>query len=243
MCLDCIESLRRTSWPAEAFEIVLVDNASADGVAAEVERRWPDVRVVTSRENLGFAGGINLGVDALADVPDIEYVALINNDVTVPPEWLAPLVDTLESRGDDVGAACPKIRFATPYVELGVHNLEKQHLFGDPRVLGVRLSGLEVDGVDVWRRMQLIEGFWGPEYGGGDESEYQWTKGAARLRERSGSVRGAAAPRRARRDPGSSRVEFLGPRGDRRADTDVVHDEHHRYPVRGDQQHRRVPHT
>ena len=113
---SCVAALRETEWPRDRLHVVLVDNASTDGVADAVEARWPDVTVVRSDTNRGFAGGMNLG---LADLDEVDHVALVNNDVTVPPRWLAPLVDEVE-RDERVGAACPKILFATPFVEIEI---------------------------------------------------------------------------------------------------------------------------
>jgi hypothetical protein len=46
----------------------------------------------------------------------------------------------------------------------------------------VRLSGIRLDDRDAWREKQLVDGFWGREYGKGEERLYQWTKGRAHLR-------------------------------------------------------------
>ncbi len=94
MTLGCVHALAATAWPRDALEIVLVDNGSSDGVA-DAARAIDGVVTIRSDTNLGFAGGANL---ALRDLPPrTAYVALVNNDVTVPPDWLTPLVETLEA--------------------------------------------------------------------------------------------------------------------------------------------------
>ena len=98
----CIESLRRTLWEGD-LELVLVDNASTVPLATT----WPDVRIVRSERNLGFAGGANAGI---GNVDDVDAVALVNNDAVVDPDWLQPLVRALDA-DPSVGAASPKIRF------------------------------------------------------------------------------------------------------------------------------------
>src|SRR6266508_3622806 len=90
-----------------------------------------------SETNRGFAGGCNLG---LRDLAGIDYVALVNNDATVDPGWLAPLVDTLAA-DVKLGAACPKILFAGRFVEVEVSAQSHLSGGGDRRELGVRLSG------------------------------------------------------------------------------------------------------
>jgi GT2 family glycosyltransferase len=105
LTLDCLRSLLATRWPAPHLEVILVDNASTDGVVARAREDLPVVRIMESARNLGFAGGCNL---AMRDRGGVDYVALVNNDACVDPGWLAPLVDTLE-RDRSLGAACPKI--------------------------------------------------------------------------------------------------------------------------------------
>ena len=54
--------LRATEWPNGRFEVVLVDNAPSDGVVDRARGEWPDLRVIESDRNLGFAGGCNLAL-------------------------------------------------------------------------------------------------------------------------------------------------------------------------------------
>jgi GT2 family glycosyltransferase len=46
MTIDCIDSLLLTAWPADGYEIVMVDNGSLDDVTARVRRDYPMVRVL-----------------------------------------------------------------------------------------------------------------------------------------------------------------------------------------------------
>src|SRR5687767_3982634 len=93
LVLRCIDHLVKSAWPAEALEIVLVDNASTDGSDRVVEAAHPEVTVMRNHANLGFPGN-NV---AMRDLARVDYVALINNDAFVEPGWLAPLVAALES--------------------------------------------------------------------------------------------------------------------------------------------------
>ncbi len=168
LTVACLRSLVATEWPAGALEIVLVDNASRDGVADAVEREFPNIRVVRSTTNRGFAGGCNLG---MTDLGETAYVALVNNDATVDPGWLAPLVATLE---DDpaLGAACPKILLSGRFRDVTITAPTVRRAGRD---LGVRVSRARVDGVDVWARTQLVRGFWGLE----PDGPGQWTMASA----------------------------------------------------------------
>ena len=93
MTLACLRAIGATDW--SRLHTVLVDNGSTDGVAARVASEFDRVALIRSDTNLGFAGGANLGLRDLP--PTTSYVAIVNNDVTVPPGWLRPLVDTLRS--------------------------------------------------------------------------------------------------------------------------------------------------
>jgi len=174
----CLESLRRCDWPADLLEIVMVENGSADGLAARVRAEVPEVRVIDAGANLGFAGGCNL---ALADLAGVDYVALLNNDAQVEPGWLGPLVDALDA-DPAVGAANPKILFADRFVDIHLSSETGVRGLGDRRELGVRLSGARVGEEDVWGRMQTVSGFWGLEHGLDGEGSFEWTNGRAHLR-------------------------------------------------------------
>ena len=175
--IDCMSALARTRWPADAFEVVVVDNASTDGSDAEIRRRFPDVRLIPSGANHGFPAN-NL---AMADLDDVDHVALVNNDAFVDPDWLDPLVRILEA-DEGLGAVCPRIVFAPGFVDLEIDSPTFSPGRGDGRDLGVRLSGVRVAGVACWADTQRVDGFWGLEHGGGDEADFEWTRSHACLR-------------------------------------------------------------
>ncbi|HXE14687.1 MAG TPA: glycosyltransferase [Bryobacteraceae bacterium] len=70
-------------------EILVIDNASTDESVNFVSERFPQVRVIHSETNLGFGGGSNLGFrEAKNDI-----VVLLNSDMRVEPDFLAPLLE------------------------------------------------------------------------------------------------------------------------------------------------------
>lgn len=83
-----LESLRRQSHPLA--EIVVVDNASNDGSAAAAEQAG--ARVVRLDRNAGFAKAVNRGVAE----SHTEWLAILNNDVVLEPEWLERLLRAAE---------------------------------------------------------------------------------------------------------------------------------------------------
>ena len=119
---DTCELLETLPSEDESIEVIVVDNASTQDEASIIEQRFPQVTVIRSKENLGFAGGNNLGIQAAHG----KYLFFINNDTLLttvsilPPKQgdregltsiFQPLVDRLES-SSSIGAVCPKIRFA-----------------------------------------------------------------------------------------------------------------------------------
>jgi len=107
MVQRAVASILESRWPAGALDVVLVDNASTDGSADRVATLFPAVRVVRSAQNVGFPAN-NLAMD---DLSGVDYVALVNPDAFVDPEWLGPLVAALQADGR-LGAACPLMVFA-----------------------------------------------------------------------------------------------------------------------------------
>jgi GT2 family glycosyltransferase len=137
LTLESLNALLRSDWPEAQLEIVLVDNASSDGIADRVTEELPRVRVIRSDRNEGFAGGNNL---ALRDLDDVTHVALVNPDAVVEPGWLHPLVNALEhDRG--LAAACPKILLFDRYGEVTVAaSPSDAHALGAVRVGDVDVS-------------------------------------------------------------------------------------------------------
>ncbi len=99
---QCLRSLLMGFDPSD--EIILVDNASTDGSAEEVEQTFPGVRVIRSATNHGFGAGNNLGVRHASG----KYLAFLNPDTVVEPGWLTALIQALEA-DPQVGLATSKI--------------------------------------------------------------------------------------------------------------------------------------
>lgn len=83
----CLSSLlAQTVIP---HEIILVDNASSDA-SLDIVRRYPVVRILELTENLGFARGNNVAIEAAAS--ESEWIALLNPDAFPEPRWLEALL-------------------------------------------------------------------------------------------------------------------------------------------------------
>ena len=102
--LALLDSLTRVTYPR--VEVIVVDNASANDPVDRIAELHPEVRLIRSPENLGFAGGNNLGIREAKGA----YLFFLNNDTEVPPGIMEPLVDLLEAH-PEIGAVSPKIRY------------------------------------------------------------------------------------------------------------------------------------
>ncbi len=74
-------------------EVIVVDNASADGSANDVAARLPSVRLLRERVNLGFAAATNLAAQAARG----EWLLLLNPDAVISPAALATMRDVLRA--------------------------------------------------------------------------------------------------------------------------------------------------
>lgn len=92
---ECMESLMRATYPN--YEVVVVDNGSNGGDARMLTERFDGyIRLIENDRNYGFGEGCNIGMrDALER--GAEYVALLNNDTIVAPDFLDGLVRFVES--------------------------------------------------------------------------------------------------------------------------------------------------
>ena len=89
----CLNSLLRQDLESGDLDIVVVENASTDDSLALLERDYPQVQVVVTEKNLGFAGGVNAGLIDL----DAEFVVLLNNDATFAPDAVRHLLTHLRA--------------------------------------------------------------------------------------------------------------------------------------------------
>ncbi len=89
------------------MEVIVVDNASKQDEASTISEKYPHVKVIRSKQNLGFAGGNNLGIKEAQG----KYILLINNDSYIKEFKIDSLIERLES-SNKIAIVCPKLRFA-----------------------------------------------------------------------------------------------------------------------------------
>ncbi len=101
----CLRALERSTW--HDFSLIIVDDASDDPEVEAAAARSTSLLplIVRLDQNVGFAGAMNAGL-ARSSAP---YIALLNNDTEVTPEWLAALVACAEAR-PEAGSVASRMR-------------------------------------------------------------------------------------------------------------------------------------
>ena len=100
-----LESLERQSLAP--LEVIVVDNGSTDGTIEHLRERWPRVEVLALPANVGFAAGVNRGLERARG----EFIALINNDIELHSDCLRELAAGLEHDRGAASAASKMLRF------------------------------------------------------------------------------------------------------------------------------------
>ena len=98
----CLGSLRESDLHVS---VVIVDNASTDGTIDFIETNYPEVHLVKSDVNLGFAKANNIGIKYAMDC-GAEYVFLLNQDAWIGKKTLLILLETF-TNNEGVGIASP----------------------------------------------------------------------------------------------------------------------------------------
>jgi GT2 family glycosyltransferase len=101
--VPAIESLEANP-PDHPLQVVVVDNASTDGMADKVRRRWPDIPVLTQEDRRGLPANLNRGIKATS----APFILLCNPDLTFPAGSVDTLASFLEGH-PRAGMAAPKL--------------------------------------------------------------------------------------------------------------------------------------
>jgi GT2 family glycosyltransferase len=120
--LSCLRSLRDST--CQTFDVLVVDSGSQDGSEREI-RAWiaqhapsadgargPRYAVLPLAVNVGFAAGVNRGLDWVREHWNPAYTFVLNNDVELAPDCLAVLTACLETAGPDTAAVGPCVLYA-----------------------------------------------------------------------------------------------------------------------------------
>jgi GT2 family glycosyltransferase/glycosyltransferase involved in cell wall biosynthesis len=103
--ITCLRALRQElDYPSDLLDLICVDNASGDESADRIRSAVEEVRLIESADNLGFAGGCNLGARSAKG----QVLAFLNNDARPSPGWARAAVSVLRTE-PTVGAVASKV--------------------------------------------------------------------------------------------------------------------------------------
>ena len=146
-CLDAIESHAGECMT----QVVCVDNGSRDGSAELIAAGYPWVRLIRQPVNLGFAGGVNAGIEAASEpgyVASADLFVLLNQDCIVHPGWLEALCAAFDASPALGIAGCTVQRADGSVDHAGAHVRR-------PDAAGVHLTSREVG---PWREADYVTG-------------------------------------------------------------------------------------
>lgn len=106
--ITCLDSLKSQTYPH--LTSLVVDNGSQDDSIAQIQKAHPDITILPTGRNLGFAKGMNHGIRyALAH--GAEYLFILNNDTLCAPDLIAQLLPHASPK--KAGAVAPLIYYAS----------------------------------------------------------------------------------------------------------------------------------
>jgi GT2 family glycosyltransferase len=103
--LECLTSLAKSAYGNH--QAIVLDNGSSDGSVEAIRSNFPSVEIIELRENHGYAGNNNVGIDE-AVAQGADWVFVLNEDTELDPECLARLVEVGESSAE-IGIVGPMV--------------------------------------------------------------------------------------------------------------------------------------
>lgn len=101
----CVNAVQKSIYPH--YEILIVDNASTNESEKVLRKTFPHITFIQTGNNLGYAGGNNIGIEkALKNGSD--YVLILNNDCIIDSHLLSEMVQKAE-KDKRIGLITPKV--------------------------------------------------------------------------------------------------------------------------------------
>lgn len=107
--LECVRSIHALTPKTYHLVPIIVDNASTDG-SVEAFKKLKDVTLVRNKENLGYTGGNNAGIEKALEL-GADFVMVLNNDTILDKNLVRELLEAAEDK-KEAGIFTPKIYFA-----------------------------------------------------------------------------------------------------------------------------------
>lgn len=101
---ECFDSIFQLKY--KNFEVIFIDNNSQDRSVDFVRERYPNVKIIENKEDYGFSGANNIAIRHAKG----KYIAFLNIDTVVDPNWLNKLVKVVE-KSNDIGITVSKMYY------------------------------------------------------------------------------------------------------------------------------------
>ncbi len=113
---DCLKSVARATVNSFVYETIVVDNASTDGSPAMIKKEFPQIKLIESKKNLGFAHGNNLGIPQATG----RYILFLNPDTVVSDRTFLEMIKFME-KTPAAGAATCRVELANGHLDDACH--------------------------------------------------------------------------------------------------------------------------
>lgn len=107
---QCVDSLLSSHY--SNLKIVIVDNGSEDRPGDLFRERYPQCEVIESKQNRGYTGGVNIGLEHGLK-GDADFFLVLNNDTLIEPDMIGLLVQAADEH-PNAGLISPKILYLEP---------------------------------------------------------------------------------------------------------------------------------
>lgn len=166
--LHCINSLKSDGY-LDAHRIIVQDNGSTDGSVEEIQKEFPEIEILRSMENLGYAGGNNNGIRQILK-GSARFVLILNPDTLVQKGSIEQLVRVMDENRD-VGIVGPtildpdgKVWSRGGYVDrmrysaglIGLGEMSENHR-SDPDLVGMTKEVDYISGTAMMVRREVFE--------------------------------------------------------------------------------------
>ena len=105
--VKCIDSLLNSNY--SNLKIIIIDNASTDDSASLLTKKYPQLMIIKSKNNGGYASGMNLGTHEALKL-GAEFLLYVNNDIIVTKDFLEPMIK-IALANKKVGMISPKVLY------------------------------------------------------------------------------------------------------------------------------------
>ena len=185
--LSCIDSIKKCNLQdSVTLKIVIIDNASNDGIERALSKVHPDVIFLQTGSNLGYTGGNNVGIqwvletnhDELAKKKDETLVLILNNDTTFHQQFIVELIRGYK-RHPKAGIISPKIYFDPNSLPKKIYNKNREEISKYDNTKIIWSAGGKIDWNNIYGSTRGVDECDQGQYD--EETQIEFASGTALL--------------------------------------------------------------